>query len=95
MEADRNRDELQRVREELQMYLQCQVEKGDLFHVVHELDKAFYDLAHYQFWETLSLIDGTQKMGQQESHSLPHYHMCTCQLFGKLPYMETTPDIQT
>lgn len=25
MEADRNRDELQRVREELQMYLQCQV----------------------------------------------------------------------
>lgn len=83
MEADRNRDELQRVREELQMYLQCQmcqVEKGDLFHVVHEIDKAFYDLAHYQFWETLSLIDGTQKMGvtrKSLTSTLSYVHMPT------------------
>ena len=50
------------------------------FIVVHEIDKAFYDLAHYQVWVTLSLIDGTQKMGvtrKSLTSTLSYVHMPT------------------
>lgn len=50
------------------------------FIVVHEIDKVFYDLAHYQVWVTLSLIDGTQKMGvtrKSLTSTLSYVHMPT------------------
>ena len=84
MEADRNRDELQRVREELQMYLQCQVEKG-------ELDQTCYICCSWNrqgvLWPgtlsslgTLSLIDDTQKLGPTRkplTSTLSYVHMPT------------------
>ena len=80
MEADRNRDELQRVREELQMYLQYQVEKGDLDQTCCSRTRKGVPMCSMT-WHTINF--GTckwwrkihRKWGQQESHSLPHTHI--------------------